>query len=333
MNIVFHVGFPKAASTTFQKGLFSKHSEIVNLGIYPTGNIGKDSREDIPVDMPFFKDLRIKKMYQSLTKEDGVNFDDDAAKKLFSSLIEDYGNNNSTIVFSNESILSARFSNPEIIEKARRIQIICPQAKILIIIRSQVDMLKALYRDHPFDPRTLDISPRAVSFTDWLKIQIETPYLSLINTLLFHKVLKKYEQLFPKDNILIVPLELLKVNPEIFVKSLSDFLEINPIEVFLAFKAKHENQGISDLGNQYRRWRSRLLPYMRIFKPARKIVTSIDKSLFDSLKFLGSTERVSLSEEDLMILHKKYSDDNNCLAENRNLPLMELGYLISNAKP
>ncbi|MEO1256342.1 MAG: hypothetical protein AAFY41_15845 [Bacteroidota bacterium] len=329
MTVVFHVGFPKAASTTLQKSLFAKHSEIVNLGIYPTGNIGKDSKDTEPTNAPILQDSRIKSLYQSLTNEDGVLFDGSATKQLLHTLVDEYKIDDSTIIFSSESVLSGRFSNPEIIEKARRTQVICPQAKILIVIRSQVDMLKALYRDHPFDPRTLAYRPRPVSFSEWLKIQLELPYLSLTNTLLFSKVVERYEQLFPEEQILVLPLELLKEQPQVFVKDLANFLDIDSAETALLLKSKPENQGISALGNQYRRWRSRLMPYAKILKPARSLLASVDEKLFSAFRALGKTERIVISESDRLLLYKKYVEDNTSLAERRNLPLARLGYLTS----
>ena len=43
MRIFFHIGFPKAASTTLQKQLFANHPQLVNLGLYPTSNVGNDN--------------------------------------------------------------------------------------------------------------------------------------------------------------------------------------------------------------------------------------------------------------------------------------------------
>ncbi|MGK7897468.1 MAG: sulfotransferase domain-containing protein [Xenococcus sp. (in: cyanobacteria)] len=327
MSIVFHIGYPKAASTTLQKSLFANHSAIVNLGIYPTGNIGQDSNAPQPHNVPFLKDLRIQSFYQSLTCNDGVMFDLNQEKEQLDLLIKEYEQEKTTLLFSSESIVSGRFSNPEIMEKARRLQGLCPEAKILIIIRSQVDILKALYRDHPFDPRTLNYHPRPVSFSEWLEISLNTPYSNVPNTLFFNQVLERYEKLFPPAKILVLPLELLKENPQVFVKDLANFLEINSQETLDLLTNKFENQGISTGGNKYRRWRNYLIPYLKVLKPFRRLLIPLDHKIFNLARSFGSTEKILISEEEILQLHQKYAADNRMLMQRRSLPLKELGYL------
>lgn len=329
MSIVFHVGFPKAASTTFQNQLFAQHSDLINLGIYSTDNVGTMTHTSEPLNAPILNDFRIQRLHRSLTEDDGILFDQNAAKELFSQLLHEYRSSNSTVILSNEYITSGRFSNPEIIEKGRRIHSICPEAKILIIIRSQVDMLKALYRDHPFDPRTLDFAyRRPVNFSNWLDIQFNLPYLSILNTLLFFRVLEKYELLFPKEQILMLPLELLKRDPDSFLIKVSEFLDIDHAETSSLLKNKHENMGISAFGNRYRKLRSQLMPFMKIFRPMRSLLTTVDKNLFEIVKTFGKTEKIIVPEQSLLKLYDKYACDNSKLAKKQNLPLKDLGYLV-----
>lgn len=327
MNVVFHIGYPKAASTTLQKCLFKDHSEIINLGIYPTNNVGRDSNDTKLDNVPILNDPRLASFHHSLTQLDGVLFEAGKVAEDWASLLANYSSDRPTIVASNEAILSPRFANQEIVEKARRIYKIYPNAKILIIIRSQVNMLTSLYRDHPFDPRFFGHQIKPVSFSKWLELDLKLSRSSLTNTLLFNRVIGVYEQLFPKEKILVLPLELLKHQSNVFAEKLSLFLEVSYEETLHLLSAKPENQGISTLGNKYRRWRSQLMPYARFLKPIRGVLEEVDRSLFNTARLLGNTETINVSEADMFRLREKFSEDNALLAERLNLPLAELGYL------
>lgn len=327
MCIVFHVGYPKAASTTLQKNLFHDHSEMTNLGIYPTGNIGKDSEHSVSRNAPVLRDPRISQLYHALIQDDGIIFEKEKAILIWNALISDYQKDNHTTVLSHEGFLSARFANPELVEKGRRIYEVCPQAKILIILRSQVSMLTSLYRDHPFDPRTLSSQPKPVTFSKWLDIDLKTPRASLSNTLLFDRVIRVYEQIFSESQVLALPLELLQANREDFAKQLSLFLEVDFNETYQLLGKQSENLGITSVGNQYRRLRGHLMPYMKILKPARSILERVDQKVFGFVRSIGSTEKIQASEEDIEKIRGKFSKDNSSLAKKLNLPLDKFGYL------
>ena len=326
-NIVFHVGYPKAASTTLQKNLFSAHTDVTNLGVYPTSNIGKDSKFSKAINAPILSDLRISKLHDYIACQDGIIFDKVETKQLWKSILFDYEEGKPASIFSNERFLSARFSNSEVVEKARRLYEVCPEAKILIVIRKQVDMLKSLYRDHPFDPRTLEFQPRPVSFSRWLEIDMQRPHASLSNTLLFNRMVEIYEGFFSKEQVLVLPIELLKLEYENFLNQLSQFAGINADETLQLMKEKPENKGISSLGNRYRRWRNRLLPYIGILKPTKSVLQTIDIHLFQAVKSIGKTEEIAASDSDINIIRDKFSHENTILSERRGLSLAELGYM------
>lgn len=78
--LTVHIGYPKAGSTTLQQNLFAQHSEIINLGLYPTANVGNPSsankvREQQEFNVPYLKDGRIKSLYSELVQADGIVFD------------------------------------------------------------------------------------------------------------------------------------------------------------------------------------------------------------------------------------------------------------------
>ena len=211
-------------------------------------------------------------------------------------------------------------------EKARRIQVLCPEAKILIIIRSQLDMLRSLYRDHPFDPRSIGYRPKSVSFSEWLEVDFHLPYGSLANTLLFHRVVSIYESLFSRDQVLVLPLELANKNRSLFVDQLSSFMEIDRQEVDSCLTKTPKNKGVSSLGNRYRRLRSIFAPYVKSMNSSKSFLKGIDKSLFGMLKNIGRTEDIKLSKNDVDLIADKFASGNELLAKQRDLSLKDLGY-------
>ena len=212
MSVYIHIGYPKAGSTTLQQNLFANHSEILNLGLYPTSNVGNTSHtyskyNNIEQNIPYLTDAKIQKLYLELIQPDGVVYDEFKAKKLWADIKSDYPVSTSdiSVILSHEGITSSRFANPELMEKARRIKYVFGEVKILIVIRAQQQMLKSLYRDHPFDPRTLEYHQRHVGFSEWLDIDIKRKHGNLTNILYFDLLARTYEDLLDRKTFWFCP--------------------------------------------------------------------------------------------------------------------------------
>lgn len=327
--ICFHLGYPKAASTTLQKCVFNRHSQIINLGLYPQANIGRDMPSDPAPPAPFLCDPELRVLHDLLTKTDGISYQDDQALELWRSLTERYTEDGKTIVFSNEGLLSVRFSNPEVLEKCRRIHQLCPGAKILIIIRSQLELLKSLYRDHPFDPRTLQHRPKPVSFSEFLDIDLRADLHSHANSLHFDRTLDKLSSLFGENNILMLPLELLMHSTAQFSTQIARFLGIDGEEVLSNLQSCHENKGATQALNRYRSVRqflSALMPRLPFLTPTME---SLDRKLRGFYSTLGNTADIRSTPEDVQRINKRFAQGNAILENKLALSLKNLGYPTS----
>lgn len=334
-NLVAHVGYPKAGSSTLQKKLFSNHPDLINLGLYPTANIGNDGisgdvRSTVASQIPYISDKRIPLLYKQLAQSAGLKFEEEEAKKLWDSILNDHiyseHDKNNTVVVSHESLTSGRFSNPEIVEKARRVRSVFGDARILIMIRSQQEMLKSLYRDHPFDPRTIEYRRRPVNFPEWLEIDLNRGFLSLSHTLLFDSMTRVYENLFGSENVMVIPLEMLRHDFKSTVDALSSFLNVDANKTFELLQGEPENTGLSAAGNSYRKVRATIAPFLRWLHPIKRPLKKVDEFLFSQLKKKGGTESIVIPEIYQKKLSDLYSQDNARLSKRRSLFLQNLGY-------
>lgn len=326
--ICFHFGYPKAGSTTLQKALFDRHSQLVNLGIFPKGNLGTDTLFSETSKAPVLTDTRLRALHDMLVKEDGVSYQGKKAKELWGQVLDQYQVEGKTTIFSNEAFLSVRFSNPELLEKFRRVQSLCEQPKILIIIRSQLDLLKSLYRDHPYDPRTLMARPRPVSFSEFLSIDMASGCHSHTNSLHFDRIFDEVVNLFGEKNVLMLPLELLSASRDDFCGHLAGFLGIDMDETITLLNTAHENRGVTKAFNRYRKLRQYAEPIIRRLPFLRAYACGIDRSLGDKMQKLGATEEIRVDPDDMRKVQACYSEGNKVLAKRIGFSLGELGYLV-----
>lgn len=92
-----------------------------------------------------------------------------------------------------------------------------PGIKILVIIRDPI------YRAYSHYRHIKMTKPTSESFSEMLKTE-----LALINWGQYYKWLKKYYEIFPKENIKVIIYEEFKRAPEKFLKELFIFLQVSP---------------------------------------------------------------------------------------------------------
>ena len=336
MQIFFHIGFPKAASTTLQKQLFANHPQLVNLGLYPTSNVGNDNfkfsgKENLN-RINYLDDQRISRLYKLLVQPNGLEFECETVKSLWDQLRFHYSNTDvcfdtsSRIVLSHEAVTSCRFAHPETIEKFRRLRDVFGKVRIILIVRNQLAMLKSLYRDHPFDPRTLECRRRPVSFSEWLDIDIQRGALSLSKSLYFGKVSKVLFNMFGKENVLVLPMEWLQSDLRLFSQMISCFLDINQDITYSLLDKPPINTGVSAFGDHYRSIRSRLLPLLGSLPSLKNLFLPLDTALYKYFKNIGPVSSLVLKDSQLKLLDKMYADDNRRLSVYTGLDLKNLSY-------
>ena len=106
---------------------------------------------------------------------------------------------------------------------AERLHQTFPEAKILIVIREQNDLLKSYYKQYVRGGGVLKLR-------DYLNMKWRAPYFPKFNLLQydFYQLVALYRDLYGSDRVLFLPYEWLRQKPERFVDQVFQFAGVNP---------------------------------------------------------------------------------------------------------
>lgn len=306
-TLYLHIGYPKTATTTFQKFLYPAHSQI------------KDIKAN---SLSFFSKLHYSR--ENYFKRESLQ-----TYKELSSLIID--KDFDKFVISSESLTSFSmyyqfFPKPYIWSAepnsiARKLKTVFldstvfDNVKIIISIRKQDEMLKSLYA------QTYNLVFKRFKETDtfkkFLKYSIELNNDNfIIDTLHYNEILKVYEELFGIENICVLVFEELQKHRITYIKKLCSFMEIdfneaeelisnnntnkkscdkeyisderNIIEILSYYKNKYLNKNFGLMESPL------LSPLKKIYIPGRKLKNIFIDDLYDKelsdLYSLGNQE-------------------------------------------
>jgi hypothetical protein len=304
-KIVFHIGYPKAASSSLQLNLFPFHSEIKNFS--KNSSLLKTS----PFK-EFYNNIKLKESYVSNNKNDNWQL-----LTYFKSHLDSQKIN----IFSDEGLVNQfHSSHVNMSLKAKRIQSYFPKAKIIIIIRKQSDLLRSLY----------DFTPTKRSINKWLKeLFSSSNYNDFLSSLEFDKTISLYSNLFGKENIGIFLFEELKFSPDIFSQKLSNFLGISKEELLFNLKKTPRNT-YDGKNKKFKRLRSKIFPNLVFsnYLPDR-IRNNIKQKIIeyiDHIKIIDSSKHSKINNKNMEIINNYYKTSNQKLIKKINLDLKKYNY-------
>ncbi|MDP6526316.1 MAG: sulfotransferase [Kiritimatiellia bacterium] len=302
--IIIHIGLPKTATTTLQKHLFARHSEIDCIG-QPTSIISE-------------KNLH---MLHVITRQDSLSFDDG-----FDRFLENTVNpilracKRRATVLSEESF-STGASFPRSVprrEIASRLLRLFPEARILMVIRNQVDLLCSWYRQ---SLRHVDAPTQ--SLEEWFDSQWQEKLYGSVLPLLNYDLLRQlYEDTFGPDRVKIMLFESFTQHQEQFIDELSCFSRINAQESYTLLNRRTENVTVTEQEIALRRAAKHL--------PAHKLISRATplwvKAALVRLAAHGRRVQPTLPTEWNARTADYYRESNRQLATSTNLPLAEHEY-------
>ena len=180
-----------------------------------------------------------------------------------------------------------------------------PNVKLIVTLRDPVDRA---YSHYSFRERERQLENQPLTFEQ--KIEA-TP--RLIETGLYAKKLKRYYDLFPKENILIILYDELKKDPEQYLKRVYEFLGVNA-EFISPLLENEINSSSSKLGKFHALYLlNRILVKIGLFRIA-ELVCKFNKKV--------EFEPVNIKTRE-MLLEKYFLDDLEKLEKMINMDLSE----------
>jgi len=296
---IVHIGYPKAASTTLQRNLFAEHYEINNLSA--NGYTVK-----------YFQDNKnMRKLYHNLVKLTGIEYYYSDNLKLFNNVITKYMSSEKRNLFSEEALLNQSLGDNYL--KAYRLKEIFPNAKIIIVLRNQVDLLRSIY-----DMRCG--GGRYIAFDKWLERDLKYFNANFSGGLKFYETVAFYQELFGKHNVEVLLFEELLESIKSFAHKLSAFIDIDAEQTNNLLKNKPLNTAKS---YQVHNLRVKFIPGIQFSKVLPK---STHKYLVNKLTEVLPSKKSVMSQYYVDKMHEIYGLSNRKLMDEFGLDVAHYGY-------
>lgn len=297
-EVFINPGFSKSGTTSFQYALSNMKS------IYSVGNPVKKEHD-------YFKKIILGKYFPldyAIFEKEWLKITDGVDKK---------------ILLSHESICAMVFRNEKFLEIIQRL---IPNGKIIFTIRDQREAIKALYRNHGILnvnlPRPLNhIKANFNNWFEYCKKNINANFLGVID---YNRMISFWEKFYPKENILVLPLENFTKDKDSYIRKITSFMDIefNDLKKFFD---KPKNTAYSTKRIIYIQLR-RMLNLENVpisnYVPFGKILS---KKIMPFI-FSGKKMDVNLNKQTIDYLINLYSSGNNSLNKRYNLELEKLNY-------
>lgn len=318
-KVLFHVGYPKAASTFLQNTLFSgAHPEINPVPVMNRRKITKYDKAGF--DLLFDNRPERRESYHPLSFE---------PLPLTDYLIDASRRSHDAVhVLSNEDWCGHPFSGGVMgLEVLRRIRLVAPRAKILFVVREQRSMLLSVYahflvRSHgSAQPKTFLHAP--------LSAQVPGHHPQFY---CYSRLIAQYIRAFGSQNVLTIPLELLIRDPDSFANAICRF-----VGVAEKGAQRSNNTNRRDYSEYSVLRRNRFLNFLGRPTAANGYsgldLLRLRNAIVRVLALTHTASRVDeLLKRDLAIFSEHLagpvSEDNQKLQEMIDYDLDELGYLL-----
>ncbi len=324
-SFIIHIGPPKTGTTTLQFNLFAKHPDIRYLGKpYWDEAVGYDMSKSTA------------SLLESICQHSAYFFDLNNAYKLYDHGIKPRLNEKPVTVLSEEALSLAGAADPLLI--CQRLQSIFGKVRILITIREQKSVLFSGYRWLA----TRDLFTG--SSDDWINWMRSFNYYHgqqndfHLRQYLYSPLVSCYQDTFGKENVLVIPLEWLKGNLDLFAKTLSEFAGIDTKKCadFLSEEPRH-NVSFGRFGSGYQRilkkmgrLRKRVDPSYD-YRPWGTFEEGVHGRVMELISYIDTPPRY-FSPESMKFINEYYAEDNLSLSTLTGLDLKSAGYTLPSPK-
>jgi hypothetical protein len=230
--LVIHAGYPKTATSTFQRHVFPHHPDIHYLG----------------KDFPSFRfvDERLYDLIDELFHASTINFGGpDALRVIFDEITSQ--SQSKCILLSTESLIHPAAFDAGIV--ASRIMDAFGECKILLTIREQISSILSFYFTHGQFGQYLYIDAKdeddnisyPISFQSWINWQKKCPDRNYIGLMDYNSVIRHYVSVFGRDNVCVLLYEQFRDDPDGYARDMAAFLGIDAPSLRELMMDRHEN--------------------------------------------------------------------------------------------
>lgn len=312
-TLFIHVGYPKTATTTFQKHVFPNHPEIDYLGKFIPSFRYKDERLYLAIDRLMTVD---EGRYEGVSelREWVDGYREKCSKPV--------------MLISSESFVHVTAVDLGLV--AQRVKAAFSPCRIIITIREQLDIIRSWYGFHgrfgeylyPSESDTKSVY-LPLSFDEWLKYVTHAYDKNFLSTLRYHEVIQHYLRLFGKENVGVFLFEEFAHDKPAYLKKLCDYLGVDDVTALRLVDGRHE------LANLTRR---QLLSYqiMSKFIPDFRLRYSSTGRKGFIQRILGASPpaKIEISAKCAEKLRLSYLNGNRALADELDLPFDKFGYCL-----
>ncbi|MGJ8593503.1 MAG: sulfotransferase domain-containing protein [Aquaticitalea sp.] len=212
----------------------------------------------------------------------------------------------------------------------RRIKNVFPSAKILIMIREQKSLLLSNYFQYLKEGGVRNIDKYLNS-----KYDARVPNLSE-NYFHFHYMISEYQNLFGKENVLVMPYEIFNLEKDVFINQLSLFLKKDIHIAAEKFSIKHNTKS-HQFVNYHFRWLNYFIYSSSSLNSANALKYPLIKTFalkFKNLMFQFSSQKMDKkTKQNLQYKVEKWSygkfaESNRITSDLIGVDLSTLGYSV-----
>ena len=330
-EIIIHLGLPKTGTTTLQKRIFPYHSEYLYLGKETPETSYSDYNEVnswtlnlrkslICKDLPYFSDFDFEQLFRNRYGDEYKKYD-----KLF---------------FSEENILS-RCITPTVYGKFKRVgsaysifsklKILLENSsytsyKVILILRKQDDLIESIFAEEYYNFKS---QMRMESPEEFVHYLLNDGNMEEIDSLFRYNSLVNFlDSQFGRENVLVLPYEKMKFQPEQFLSDLSSFMQIKPWDnANVLYDYKDNNRNVKKEKGKI----ANVQPITTVIaKLKHRLIGNVSTNLGQFLSILNTFQRskiIKLDKPFKLDVLSHYQEENFKL-QQRVPNIADYGYLI-----
>jgi hypothetical protein len=326
-ELLLHIGYPKAASTSLQRSVFPELEShgIEYLGMFPTEE-GASTGNDAAMRLLDYVSQRVAQQ----AGNDPLPFSEVTGKK-------ETGRNR---ILSHEGFLNLSIRrkvvlgrltplDPFAIAKALHRVVSGLKCRILIITRRQDEMLLSLYaQSYTHFYRRVDGLDTLAGFLGNLKSG--SAYEHIFEALYYDDIVSEYQRLFGSNNVAVLPFELLVNDESRFLSELASVVGVDTIDAPVSkdnVRRLDDGGKISKRMDLYemgfrclKRYASEDSLVWRALRPMRGLVSPLK-----SVRAIAS-RKFQLTAQQRELILERFAETNRALSERVNLELDRYGY-------